>query len=124
MPRVPTLLLRLLPALLVALLFAATPAAADWSHGDAAVATSDTVHAAAQPLKAADHAIKRPRHSASLEEFVGLDDDAEQYLKSLAVLVRPIAKLTFASDPAAPGCRAARPSHRACAPFPTGPPYA
>ena len=123
MRRVPTLLLRLLPALLVALLFAATPAAADWSHGDAAVATSDTVHGV-QPLKAADHAIKRPRHSANLEEFVGLDDDAEQYLKSLAVLVRPIAKLTFASDPAAPGYRAARPSHRACAPFPTGPPHA
>jgi hypothetical protein len=120
------ILLRLVPALLAVLLCAAPSAAAEQrAHFDACITThSGGVHNLALPPKLADHAIKRPRQTVDLEEFVGLDDDAEQYLRPLAVLLRPIVVPTFVAAPATSSYRAALPSHPACAAPPTGPPHA
>jgi hypothetical protein len=120
------ILLRFLPALLAMLLCAAPPAAAElWTHVDAATAAHDgAAPSAAHPPNAADHASKRAHHSASLQEFVGIDDDAEQYLLSLPVLLSPIGDPPFAAAPATSSYRAALPNHPACAAPPTGPPHA
>ncbi|HYJ43932.1 MAG TPA: hypothetical protein VEW06_05700 [Xanthobacteraceae bacterium] len=118
------ILLRLLPAMLTALLFAA-PANAAWPQRDAAIVVQDgAVQKAAQPSKLADHATKRPHQSASLEEFVGIDHDAEQYLKALLALPAPFVAPVFGGKPLAPSYSCPRRTHRACAPFPTGPPHA
>ena len=118
--------LRLVPALLAMLLCAEPPAAAEPSaHLDATITTHDSAaYSAALPPKLADHAARRQRHHASLEEFIGIDDDAEQYLKPLAVLLRPIVRPTSVAEPEAPSYCVARPNHRACAAYPTGPPHA
>jgi len=120
------ILLRLVPALLAMLLCAAPPAAAEpCMQGNGAIAARDGApHGLAHLPKTADHAAKRQRASASLEEFVGVDDDAEQYLKPQAVLVRPIVVATFAADQAISSYRVALPNHPACAAPPTGPPHA
>ena len=120
------ILLRLLPALLMTLLFAAAPAAADsWTHVDAGVAAHEGAgQNASPPPKLADHASKRPQRSASLEEFFEIDDDAEQYFKPLRVVARDDAGETLVTQrPALAYCSAPR-THRACAAFPTGPPHA
>ena len=118
------ILLRLLPAMLTALLFAA-PANAAWPQRDAAIVVQDgAVQKAAQPSKQADHATKRPHQSASLEEFVGIDDDAEQYLKALLALPEPFVAPLFGDKGVASSYSFPRRTHRACAPFPTGPPHA
>ena len=116
---------RILAVLVVALLFAASPANAAWPRSDAAVVVQDgAAQKAAQPSKLADHAAKRPHRSASLEEFVGFDDDAEQCLKALPALPKPFVDPAFGGKPLAPSYSCARRTHRACAAFPTGPPHA
>ncbi len=120
------ILLRLLPALLVTLLFAAVPATADsWTHVDAGVAAHEgTGQNAAHPLKFADHASKRPQRSATLEEFFEIDDDAEQYFKPLRVVARDDAGETLVARPAVLAYHSTPRTHRVCAAFPTGPPHA
>jgi hypothetical protein len=117
---------RLLPAMLVTLLFAAAPAAADsWTHVDAGVVAHEgTGQNAAHPLKPADHASKRAQRSASLEEFFEIDDDAEQYFKPLRFVARDDAGETFVTQRPALAYRSTPRTHRACAAFPTGPPHA
>ncbi len=119
------ILLRLLPALLAMSLYAAPPAVAEPCTYDTAVAGRDgAAPSIAHPPKLDDHASKRAHHSASLQEFVGIDDDAEQDLLPLPVLLRPVAVTPFAAAPATSSYRAALPSHPACAAPPTGPPHA
>ena len=118
-------ILRLVPALLVALLFAAPVAAEAWPPADAAIATHEgAVQNAALPAKLADHATRRSHRSASLEEFVSIDDDAEQDLTSPPVLRAPSALPASAARPLVSCYSPAPRTHRACAAFPTGPPRA
>jgi hypothetical protein len=113
------------PALLVALLLAAPVAAESWPPVDGATATHEgAVQNVAQPAKLTDHATRRPHRSASVEEFVGIDDDAEQYLTSLPVLLTPSVLPASAAEPVALLYSSAPRTHRACAAFPTGPPHA
>jgi hypothetical protein len=117
----PRRLFRLLPVLLTAL-FAALPAAAEPStYSDAPIAAADK---SAQPPKQADHATRRLRHTASLEEFVELDDDAEQHFKPPPILVRPAIGSALVVKPLIVRYRQALRTHRACAGYPTGPPHA
>jgi hypothetical protein len=120
------ILLRLLPAMLVALLFAAAPATADpWSHVDFAVAAHEGAGQNAAPSpKLADHASKRLQRSASLEEFFEIDDDAEQYFKLLRVVARDDAGETLVARRPVLAYHSTPRTHRACAAFPTGPPHA
>lgn len=115
-------LLHLLAALLTTLLFAAAPAAADAPPPAAVSFAADDVYA--QPSKHVDHSSKRPRNTASLEEFFEIDDDAEQYFKTPAALVHWQSEFTLVSGCASPTCPSAVRSHRACAAYPTGPPHA
>lgn len=113
--------LHLLAALLT-LLFAAVPAAsADPLRGDPAFAVSDS---SVQPPKQADHGTRRPRHTASLEEFFEIDDDAEQYFKPPPAFALTNLGFGFVVEQAPPSYSTAPPSHRACAAYPTGPPHA
>jgi hypothetical protein len=117
-------LLRSLPVLL-ALFFAAAPAVAERSHFDVAIAANDgTSHGAAHSPKLADHASKKPRPSATLEEFFEIDDDAEQYFKTQPVLAHDADSVRIGGRILVPShCFALR-THRVCAAFPTGPPHA
>lgn len=109
-------------ALLIAVLFAATPASAQtFEHSDAAYALSDN---AVQPPKLIDHSARRPRHTASLEEHFEIDDDSEQYFKLLPGLARPPCGFTLVVEPAPASYSNAPANHRACAAYPTGPPSA
>lgn len=120
------ILLRLVPALLAMLLCVPPSAAAEpRAPLDAGITThGGAAHNLARPPKLADHATRRARHNASLEEFIGIDDDAEQYLKPLTVLLRPIVGPTFVVEQATVFYRTAPPNHPACAAPPTGPPHA
>jgi hypothetical protein len=130
------ILLRLLPALPLALLLAAAPAAAadSWPHVDFGVAAhGGASQNAAHPPKLADHAnkrpqpdhaSKRPQRSASLEEFFEIDDDAEQYFKPLRVVARDDVGETLVARHPALAYRLTPRTHRACAAFQTGPPHA
>lgn len=114
-------ILRLLSALPLLLVLVAAPAAAETvTHADATYATADSQ---AQPSKSADHASKKAR-VASLEEFFEIDDDAEQDFKPLAAVTGFATNASPVAGRLAASYRAAPPSHRACAPFPTGPPHA
>ena len=118
-------MVRLVPALLVALFLTAPVAADPWTVADLGIATREgAVQNIALSAKLADHATRRPHRSASLEEFVGIDDDAEQYLTSLPVLPTPSVLPESAVEPAVAFYCAAPRTHRACAAFPTGPPHA
>ena len=114
-------LFHLLAAFLTALLFVAAPASvrADFSAQGGTYAAPDN---SVQPLKQADQGTRRPRHTASLEEFFEIDDDAEQYFKAPAVVVRWPAGFTLVAEPTPSPYRAPRLSHRPCAAYPTGPP--
>jgi hypothetical protein len=115
----PQRLLWLLPVLLAAL-FAAPCAQAGWQRQiDAAYAAPNN---SVQPLKQADQGTRRPRHTASLEEFFEIDDDAEQYVKAPPVLARRPAGFTLIVEPALRPYRAPPLSHQPCAAYPTGPP--
>lgn len=116
-------LFRLLPALLLALLFSAAPAAAlaPVAQHDAAIVASD---GAALAIRAADHASKKPRPSAALSQFFEIDDDAEQDFKPQPLLAYGVFDATIGSRVLAPCQRPVFRTHRACAAFPTGPPHA
>jgi hypothetical protein len=118
----PRLLLRLLPVLL-AVLFAVPPAAAEsWTYPDAPIAATDN---SVQPPKQADQTTRRPRHTASLEEFFEIDDDAEQYFKPQPLLTaRRVDPPRVVAESVTRFWREALPTHRACAAYPTGPPHA
>ena len=118
-------ILRLAPALLLALLLAAPAAAEPWPPADAAIATHEgTVQNVGLPGKLADHATRRSHRNASLEEFVSIDDDAEQDLTSPPVLRAPGALPASAVRAIVSFYAPAPRTHRACAPFQTGPPHA
>jgi hypothetical protein len=114
------ILFRLLP---VALLLAAAPAVALPSpkHDAAAIAIKD---AGVHSPKPADHASKKPRPSATLEESFDLDDDAEQDFKPQPMLVYDVDSVAIGSRILVPSLRLAPRTHRVCAAFPTGPPHA
>lgn len=127
------LLPRLLPALVAMLLIAATPATA-WLDDDTAWRAYDTAgetlgavpQSTGQTPPAIDHSSrKKPRVSASLEEFFEIDDDAEQYFKPPPALARYGAGVAIAV-PSSPfvSYRSAPRTHRVCAAYPTGPPHA
>src|SRR5262245_39097789 len=105
--------LHLLAALLTALLLVAAQASA----GSLAQAQADAAYAPTEglihPAKQFDHASKR--QVASLEEFLEIDDDAEQYFKPPPILVRPVVGATLVAKPLPTWHRSALPSHRACA---------
>jgi hypothetical protein len=117
----PRPLFHILAGLLAILLLAAPATATPLLQQDPAYAVND---GSVQPQKQADHASRRLRPAASLEEFFEIDDDAEQYFKPPPILLRPTAgSALIAKSPIAPH-QAAPPSHRACAAYPTGPPHA
>jgi hypothetical protein len=110
-----------LAALLATLLAAAQPASASASpHGDAAQALMD----GSKWAKQVHHTSRRPRHAASLEEFFEIDDDAEQYFKPSLLLFQETAGFPLVVESQTFLDLAVRRSHRACAPYPTGPPHA
>lgn len=120
-------LLRLLPALVAALLFAALPAAAEpQTQPDAALAMHDGAAQTSAPApKQADHASRRPhRGNASLEEFDAADDDAEQHFKPLPVVGVETAGVALEVRFLGWAPRTAPPVRWLGAPFPTGPPHA
>jgi hypothetical protein len=121
--RITSLLFRLIPALLAALLLAAAPSvAAPCSAVDVTVAAVDKpVSALGHISKSSDQFSKRLRDSDSLEEFFAIDDDAEQYLKLRHVLAHA-STVAFVVRAGASCFDPARRSHRACAAFATGPP--
>jgi hypothetical protein len=117
-------LLRWLPVVL-ALFFAAAPAVAERSHFDVAIAANDgTSQGAAHFPKLADHASKKPRPSATLEEFFEIDDDAEQHFKPRPLLAHDARSVRIGSRILVPPRCIALRTHRVCAAFPTGPPHA
>jgi len=118
------ILLRLVPALLAMLLFAAAPVVAEpCAQADAAVAENDgssqNIALAPNP---ADHATRRPHRSASLKEFFEIDDDAEQYFKPLPVFAADTVGTALFTRLKASYQTAPR-IYRVCAGFPTGPPH-
>lgn len=117
----PRLLLRILPVLLAVLLAAPSAAAERWPLANAAYAANDEK---AQPAKQVDHASKRGRHGASLEEFFEIDDDAEQYFKTWLFSARDTGAVAFVVRPLALAHRAAPVSHPSRAAYSTGPPHA
>jgi hypothetical protein len=117
---VPPRLLHLCVALLTALLCAAPASANPLVQQDA---TSTVKDGSVQLQKQADHASRRLRPTASLEEFYEIDDDAEQYFKSPPILVRLPAASALVATSLIARYRAALPSHRACAAYQTGPPH-
>ena len=117
----PRLLLYLFAVLLTALLSAAPASANPLVQRDAVSAVKD---GSVQPQKQTDHAARRLRVSASLEEFFETDDDAEQHFKPPPILLRPVSGSTLVVQSLVVRCQAARASHRACAFYPTGPPNA
>jgi hypothetical protein len=127
------LLPRLWPALLAMLLIAATPVTAwfdsetAWLAHDTAGETLGTVpQGTGQTPPVVDHSSrKKPRFSASLEEFFEIDDDAEQYFKPPPAIARYGVGVAIA-DPSSSfvSYRSAPRTHRVCAAYPTGPPHA
>lgn len=116
-------LFRLLPALLLTLLFAAAPAAAlpSAAQRDAAIVSSD---GPAYATKNADHASKKPRPSATLSQFFEIDDDAEQDFKPQPLVAYGIFNATIGARILVPSQHPVLRTHRVCAAFPTGPPHA
>jgi hypothetical protein len=116
-------LLRVVPACLVLWLLAMAPASAgNRLEREAGAGTFDRL---AQPLKLAPHGSPTAQPElAALEEFYGIDNDAEQYFKAPARVrsagsaFAPLAASTHGVYRAPPR------SHRGCAAPPTGPPHA
>lgn len=119
-------LLRLLPALVAALLFAALPAAAEpQTQPDAAVAVHDGAAQTSAPApKQADHTSRRPHRNADLEEFIAVDDDPEQNSKLLTFAAVETAGVALAIPVLDRMPNGAPPVRRLGTPFPTGPPHA
>lgn len=117
----PRLLLQALPILLVVLFAAPSVAAGQWTQTNSSYAANDE---AAQPAKLIDHASKKVRHGANLEEFFEIDDDAEQYFKSRPFSVSLTGSFAFVVRPRTIAHRAAPVSHPPRAAYSTGPPHA
>lgn len=118
-------LLRLLPALLAMLFVATTPAAAGLDDAVVIGRVETVPQGTASVQPAVDHATrKKPRFSASLEEFFEIDDDAEQYFKPPAALSRYGAGAPLELGPFAVFYRSAPRAYRVSAAYPTGPPHA
>ncbi len=115
------LLLWLLPVLLTALFAAPSIAAERWLQADAAYAANDET---AQPAKLVDHASKKVRHGASLEEYFEIDDDAEQYFKPQVFSALNAFAFVLVARPLTRARRAAPVSHSPRAAYSTGPPHA
>jgi hypothetical protein len=117
----PRLLLCSLPVLLAVLFAAPSVASEQWTQTKASYAANDE---AAQPAKQIDHASKRVRHGASLEEFFEIDDDAEQYFKSRPFSVSLTGSFALVVRPRTIAHRGAPVSHPPRAAYSTGPPHA
>jgi hypothetical protein len=119
------LLLRLLPAVFAGILLVALPAGAEQrSSSDTAVAANDGVAHNLAPPKPADHASRRQHRSASFDQFVEVDDDAEQDFKPLTVAAVEIFAGCLAIRFLDHASRETLLVRRLRSYFPTGPPHA
>jgi hypothetical protein len=112
----------LLPVLLALLLVTAHEAVAGGpGHVDASFVSHERE---ALPPPLGDFVTKKQRHTASLEEYFAIDDDAEQYFKPPPRVVPADTPYVLVVEPLPSHYRAALPNRRPCAAPPTGPPHA
>jgi hypothetical protein len=115
-------LARLLPLLAAMLVLPAQPAGVRVATPNEASLTSHERGAA--PSRLGDLASRKHRQTASLEEYSAIDDDPDEHTRALRGLVRiAVAAPPFAERLLPPPYCSPRPSHRACAAPPTGPPH-